>query len=192
MYRWDSEGWRTWSTGAPGRPRPAFLGILLVLVGVGLLIELVVPALSFFSLVILAVGIALAYAWLGRGILGATVPSLVLIGWGLARLGDELGVLPGDGWLALFVGIAFILAGVAGRMQLARRDWAFWVGGLLRDHRAGRCHGRGPGHVRPGCARAAGGHRLRRLSRVAQPVQLRLTTRELSASSGPRDPGPRA
>jgi hypothetical protein len=131
MYRWDSEGWRTWSTGAPGRPRPAFLGILLVLVGVGLLIELFVPALSFFSLVILAAGIALGYAWLGRGLLGATVPSLVLIGWGLARLGDELGVLPGDGWLALFVGVAFILAGVAGRMQRVRRDWAFWIGAVL-------------------------------------------------------------
>jgi hypothetical protein len=131
MYRWDSGSWRTWSTTTQGRPRPAFLGILLVLVGVGLLIELFVPALSFFSLVILAAGIALGYAWLGRRILGATVPSLVLIGWGLARLGDELGVLPGDGWLALFVGIAFILAGVAGRVQLARRDWAFWIGGIL-------------------------------------------------------------
>jgi hypothetical protein len=106
-------------------------GILLVLVGVGLLIELFVPALSFFSLVILAAGIALGYAWLGRGVLGATVPSLLLIGWGLARLGDELGLLPGDGWLALFVGIAFILAGVAGRLQQTRRDWAFWIGAVL-------------------------------------------------------------
>jgi hypothetical protein len=106
-------------------------GILLVLVGIGLLIELAFPALSFFSLVILAIGIALAYAWLVRGVLGATVPALVLTAWAIASLGGDLDVLPGDGWTALFVGLALVVAGVAGRLQLARRDWAFWVGGIL-------------------------------------------------------------
>jgi hypothetical protein len=106
-------------------------GILLVLLGIGLLIELAFPALSFFSLVILAIGIALAYAWLVRGVIGATVPALVLIGWAAASLGGDLGLLPGDGWTALFVGLALIVAGIAGRVQLARRDWAFWVGGIL-------------------------------------------------------------
>jgi hypothetical protein len=131
VYRWDSDGWRSWSAGARGRPGPIIFGILLVLVGIGLLVELFVPALSFFSLVILGVGIALAYAWLVRGALGATVPSLVLIGWAAASLGSELGVLPGDGWTALFVGLGLVLAGVAGRLQRAPRDWAFWIGGIV-------------------------------------------------------------
>jgi hypothetical protein len=106
-------------------------GILLVLVGIGLLVELLVPELSFFSLVILALGIALGFAWLVRGVIGATVPSLVLVGWAAASLGGELDILPGDGWTALFVGVALLLAGVAGRIQHAPRDWAFWVGGLV-------------------------------------------------------------
>jgi hypothetical protein len=131
MYRFDSEGWRTWSTDARGRPGPIVFGILLLLVGVGLLVEMAVPELSFFSLVILAAGLALAYAWLARGVLGATVPALVLIGWGAARLAGELGALPGDGWTALFVGLGLLAAGVAGRVQRAPRDWAFWVGGLV-------------------------------------------------------------
>ena len=131
VYRFDSRGWRTWSTQSPGRPRPIIFGILLVLIGIGLLVELFVPALSFFSLVILSAGIALAYAWLGRGVLGATVPALVLIGWAAARLGGELGVLPGDGWATLFVGLALLVAGIAGRVQHAPRDWALWVGAVV-------------------------------------------------------------
>jgi hypothetical protein len=131
VYRWDSDGWRTWSGEVRGRPGPIVFGVLLVLVGIGLLVELFIPELSFFSLVILAAGIALGYGWLYRGVIGATVPALVLVGWALASLGGDLGVLPGDGWTALFVGLALVLAGVAGRVQHVRRDWAFWVGGLL-------------------------------------------------------------
>jgi hypothetical protein len=127
----DADGWRSWSGEVRGRPGPIVFGVLLVLVGIGLLVELAVPALSFFSLLILAAGIALGYAWLVRGVLGATVPSLLLIGWAAARLGSELGVLPGDGWTALFVGAALLLAGVAGRVQHAPRDWALWVGAVV-------------------------------------------------------------
>ena len=113
-----------------------WFGALLLALGIGLLVEQLVPELSFWSLVILALGGAFAVAWLLGRVVGATVPALVLIGWGLARIGSELGYLTGDGWALLFVGIALLLAWALGRVQHARRDWALVRRGDPRAHRA--------------------------------------------------------
>lgn len=122
--------WRSWTwTSTTGRA--PLLGILLVIVGLGLVIEMLIPALSVLSLVILAVGAAFAFAWLARGIVGATIPALVLCAWALARLGMELGFLSGEGWTLLFVGLAFLAGWAVGRVQEVPRQWALWVGALL-------------------------------------------------------------
>ncbi len=122
--------WQAWTWTSSARPVPWFGGLLLIL-GVGLLIEQLVPELTFGSLLILGLGGAFAIAWLVGRINGATVPALVLLGWGLARVGGELGYLTGDGWELLFVGIGLLLAWVLGRVQNARREWALVLGAIL-------------------------------------------------------------
>jgi hypothetical protein len=131
-YRTDQSvpEWRAWTWTSTGRRTP-LLGILLVVVGIGLVLELFIPELSILSLAILAAGAAFGFAWLARGIVGATVPALVLCAWALARLGAELGLLAGEGWTLLFVGLAFLAGWGLGRVQEAPRQWALWVGGVL-------------------------------------------------------------
>jgi hypothetical protein len=133
--RWRGSGsdgpeWQAWTWTSSARPVPWFGGLLLIL-GLGLLVEQLVPELTFGSLLILGLGGAFAIAWLVGRINGATVPALVLLGWGLARVGGELGYLTGDGWSLLFVGIGLLLAWALGRIQGARRDWALVLGAIL-------------------------------------------------------------
>jgi hypothetical protein len=122
--------WQSWTWTARSRPLP-WAGAIVLALGIGLLVEQLVPELSFWSLVILALGGVFAAVWLLRRVVGATVPALVLIAWGLAGIGSELGYLPGDGWTALFVGIALLIAWAIGRFQHARRDWALVLGAIL-------------------------------------------------------------
>ena len=125
-----SATYRTWTWDSSRRSFP-WLAVLLLLLGVGLLIELLIPELSFGSLIILAAGGAFLLAWLAGRIIGATVPALVLIAWALSRMATELEVVSGDGWSTLAVGVALVLAWGLGRYQRARREWALWVGLVL-------------------------------------------------------------
>jgi hypothetical protein len=120
---------RAW-TWTSGRSFPWF-AVLLVLLGVGLLIELAVPELSFGSLLILALGGSFAAAWLVGHVTGATVTALLLIAWALSRMATEVGILSGDGWSSLFVGVAFLIGWGLARFQRARREWALWLGVIL-------------------------------------------------------------
>jgi len=120
---------RVYSWSSSGRSIPWF-AVLLVVLGVGLLVEQFTD-LGFGHVLILGFGIALGAAWLLRGIIGATVPALALTGWGLAGLGSDIGLLPGDGWTTLFIGVAFLVGWGLARYQNARRGWALWVGAIL-------------------------------------------------------------
>jgi hypothetical protein len=121
---------RVYSWSSSGRSFP-WLAILLLVLGAGLLIELLIPDLSFASLLILAAGIAFGGAWLLGRVVGATVPALVLTAWGLAGIGTDLGILRGDGWTTLAIGLAFLLGWGLGRLQGARREWALVIGAVL-------------------------------------------------------------
>lgn len=121
---------RVYSWSSSGRSFPWFAVLLLVL-GIGLLIELAIPDLSFGSLIILAAGLAFGAAWLFGKVVGATMPALVLTGWGLADVGSDLGILPGDGWGTLFIGLAFLIGWGLSRYQDTRREWALWLGAIL-------------------------------------------------------------
>ena len=121
---------RVYSWSSSGQSFPWFAVLLLVL-GVGLLIEILIPDLSFGSLLILAAGIAFGVAWLYGHIVGATMPALVLTAWGLASVGRDFEILTGDGWNTLFIGIAFLIGWGLGRFQHVRREWALWVGAIL-------------------------------------------------------------
>ena len=120
VYRWDSS-----------RGSFPWFAILLLVLGIGLLIEILIPDLSFGSLIILAAGLAFGAAWLWGGIVGATMPALVLTAWGLASVGRDFDVLTGDGWNTLFIGIAFLIGWGLGRFQRVRREYALWIGVIL-------------------------------------------------------------
>lgn len=121
---------RVYSWSSTGRSFPWFAVLLLVL-GMGLLIEIFIPDLSIGSLFILAAGIAFGVAWLwGHGV-GATMPALVLTAWGLASIGRDFEVLTGDGWNTLFIGLAFLIGWGLGRFQHVRREYALWMGAVL-------------------------------------------------------------
>ena len=120
VYRWDSS-----------RGSFPWFAILLLVLGVGLLIEILIPDLSFGSLIILAAGLAFGAAWLWGKIIGATMPALVLTAWGLASVGRDFDMLTGDGWNTLFIGIAFLIGWGLGRFQRVRREYALWIGVIL-------------------------------------------------------------
>jgi hypothetical protein len=120
VYRWSSSG----------QSFPWF-AILLLVLGVGLLIEILIPDLSFGSLLILAAGIAFGAAWLFGRVIGATMPALVLVAWGLASVGRDFDVLTGAGWNTLFIGLAFLLGWALARFQGVRREYALWIGAIL-------------------------------------------------------------
>ncbi len=120
VYRWDSS-----------RGSFPWFAVLLLVLGVGLLIEILIPDLSFGSLLILAAGLAFGAAWLWGRVVGATMPALVLTAWGLASVGRDFDVLTGDGWNTLFIGLAFLVGWGIGRFQHVRREYALWVGLVL-------------------------------------------------------------
>ena len=100
----------------------------MVVLGLGLLLELLVPGLSFAALAIFAIGVGFAAVWLLGRIVGATVPALVFVAWGLAEIATDLGYLSGDGWTSLFVGVAFLVGWALARYQRAHRTWALVLG----------------------------------------------------------------
>ena len=120
VYRWDSS-----------RGSFPWFAILLLVLGVGLLIEILIPDLSFGSLLIFAAGLAFGAAWLFGRIVGATMPALVLTAWGLASVGRDFDVLTGDGWNTLLIGLAFLIGWLLSRVQHVRREYALWVGVIL-------------------------------------------------------------
>lgn len=120
VYRWDS-----------ARGSFPWFAILLLVLGIGLLIEILIPDLSFGSLIILAGGLAFGAAWIFGRIVGATMPALVLTAWGLASVGRDFEILTGDGWNTLFIGIAFLIGWLVARWQRVRREYALWIGVIL-------------------------------------------------------------
>lgn len=120
--------WQSWTWTTSGRGGCSWLGILLVILGVALLVQQLLPGVTFTSLLLAALAVAFGAAWLLGGWVGATLPTLALGAWSASRIATELGYLAGDGWTPLFVGAALIAAWVIGSLQRVRRAWALWVG----------------------------------------------------------------
>lgn len=122
--------WAAWGWAGGGRPF-SWLGVFLILIGAALLVQQIQPAIGLTSLLVLAMGLAFGAAWLIGGAGWALVPGAVLLALAAARLGGELGYVTGDGWSALFVGIALLAVWVIGMVRGSRRGWTLWVGAIL-------------------------------------------------------------
>ena len=121
--------WWSWDSRRRGFP---LLGVLLVLIGVGLLVQVVFPAVSVGTLILLALGLALLAAWaFGRSWV-AMVPGFLVLALGVGELLEDLAVfrpagqdVPGLASTALAIGflVIFAVARASGR----RWTWPLWA-----------------------------------------------------------------
>jgi hypothetical protein len=116
----DTADWSGWTWERRGTNFP-WLGVLLILVGVALLLQFLVPTLSASTLVLLAVGLAFLAGWIFGRSWFAMVAGVLAFALGVAELIEDLALLglpsedvPGLWAAALAVGFLVIwLIGVA-------------------------------------------------------------------------------
>lgn len=112
-----------------------WIGLLLVVVGAGLLIEYFVPAISATTLILAA--IATAFLVFGRSLV-ALVLGLLIGALAVARLIEELHIYTGPGTTALAVAAAFLLIWLAANARPGtssrgrpRWTWALWAAAIF-------------------------------------------------------------
>ena len=125
---WAQPAWTT----SRGRSFP-WLGILLVLVGVGLLIQAAVPpnTVSTGTVLLLAIGVALVAGWVFGGSWFAAVPGLLLIALGAAGLVRELHIYDGPGLTALSLAAAFLIIWVISLWRDRQSRWPLVAAAIL-------------------------------------------------------------
>jgi len=126
----EAPEWRAWTWASRGRGFP-WLGVLLVLVGIGLLIQQIFPGVSVGSLVLLAIGLAFLAGWLFGGSWFSMIPGILLVALALGRLVNELGIYTGPGTTAIALAVGFLLVWLLGQMRQQRHTWALWGAGIF-------------------------------------------------------------
>jgi hypothetical protein len=117
--------WSGWNMAQRGWNVP-WLGILLVLVGVGLLIQYFVPGVSAGTLVLTAIAFAFLAAWLLGRSRWAVVPGLLILALAAAGLARELNVYDGPGLTAIALTVAFALIWLLDYARGVRSTWPLW------------------------------------------------------------------
>ena len=120
-----SSDWTGWNPTQRGWNFP-WLGLLLVLVGVGLLVQYLVPNVTAGSLVLLALALVFLAAWVVRRSRFAVVPGLLLLGLAAAGLVRERNGYNGPGLTALALAVAFLLIWVLDYARGVRSTWPLW------------------------------------------------------------------
>ena len=125
---WAQPAWTT----SRGRSFP-WLGILLVLVGVGLLIQAAVPTntVTTGTVLLLAIGIALVAGWLFGGSWFAAIPGLLLMALGAAGLTRELRIYDGPGLTALSLAVAFLIIWIISLWRDRHSRWPLVAAAIL-------------------------------------------------------------
>jgi hypothetical protein len=98
------------------------------MVGAGLLIEYFVPSISFATLVLAAIDVALFATVIMGGIRFALVPALLIGALVVARLLEELHIYSGPETTAFALAVAFALIWLTGEVREPRRrsNWPLW------------------------------------------------------------------
>jgi hypothetical protein len=119
--------WQAWSWAYRGRSFP-WLGVLLVMVGAGLLIEYFIPSITAGTLILGALSAAFLAGFIVGGSYFAAIPGLLIGALVVARLLDELNIYNGPGVTALAVAVAFLLIWLIGATRAGRRrsNWPLW------------------------------------------------------------------
>ena len=117
--------WAAWSWGRRGWNFP-WLGVLLVLVGAGLLIQYFVPNVSVGTLVLTAIALSFLAAWLFGRSRWALIPGLIILALAVAGLSRELNIYAGPGLTAFALAAAFLLIWVLDYARGVRSTWPLW------------------------------------------------------------------
>lgn len=117
--------WAGWWMARRGWNFP-WLGVLLVLVGVGLLIQYFVPTVTSGTLVLAAIGLAFLAAWALGGSRWAVVPGALLLALATSGFVRELGIYNGPGVTALALAAAFGLIWLIDYSRGVRSTWPLW------------------------------------------------------------------
>lgn len=114
-----------WSMNRRGWNFP-WLGLLLVLVGAGLLIQYFVPGVTAGTLVLAALAVVFLAAWLFNRSRWAVVPGLLLLALAAAGFMRELNVYAGPGLTAFALAVAFLLIWILDYTRGVRSTWPLW------------------------------------------------------------------
>jgi hypothetical protein len=126
----DGPRWMGWAWDSRGHSFP-WLGVLLVMVGAGLLIQYFVPALSATTLILGGIALAFLAGWLiGRSYV-AVIPGLLIGALVVARVVDELKIYTGPGTTSLAVAVAFLLIWVIGASRRRASTWPLYGAGIF-------------------------------------------------------------
>lgn len=122
--------WMAWKWARGGRGFP-WLGVLLVLLGVGLLAQYVFPALTLGTLVLLAIGLAFIAGWVIGGSWFSMIPGVLIGALGVAELIEDLALLgpAGDdvpGLASSALAIGFLVIWLIGYLRGRRSTWPLW------------------------------------------------------------------
>lgn len=128
--RREEPEWMAWKWASRGRSFP-WLGVLLVLIGIGLLVQFFVPEVRISTLVLAAIGGAFLAGWIFGGSRFSMIPGVLFVALSLALLIEDLGLLlapresvPGLVSLSLALGFLFIWF-IAYRAE-RRWGWPLW------------------------------------------------------------------
>ncbi len=121
-----------WFGEADERPGLPWIGIFLVIFGGLLLLEQVAPELrAAGSLVVLAFGLAFLVSWIANRRTSALYVGAVVTALSLTAALTDLGVISGEGWGTLFLGIAFVGIAAVRAAGGGGLGWQAIFGGLL-------------------------------------------------------------
>ena len=118
----------TWTWERRGSNIP-WLGILLILIGVALLLQFLVPTLSASTLVLLAVGLAFLAGWIFGRSWFAMVAGVLAFSLGVAELLEDLAVFGGlpkadvPGLWAAALAVGFLVIWLIGLTSNRRSTW---------------------------------------------------------------------
>lgn len=133
--RAEEPEWVAWKWARGGRGFP-WLGVLLVLLGLGLLVQFVFPIISIGTLLLLAIGVAFLAGWLLGGSWLSMVPGVLITALGLAELVEDLALLgpPGEdvaGLASSALALGFLLIWLLGYLRGRRSTWPLWGAALF-------------------------------------------------------------
>ncbi|CAN5822889.1 hypothetical protein BH24CHL6_BH24CHL6_11980 [soil metagenome] len=128
--RAEEPEWMAWKWASRGRGFP-WLGVLLVLIGIGLLVQYLVPDVRVSTLVLLAVGGAFLASWLFGGSRFSMVPGVLFVSISLAMLVEDLGIIfgpgvPVPGAVSLGLAAGFLVIWLIGQRWQRRWTWPLW------------------------------------------------------------------
>ena len=133
--RAEEPEWMAWKWANRGRGFP-WLGVLLVLIGLALLVQYFVAAVSAGTLVLLAIGIAFLAGWLIGGSRFSMIPGVLVTALGVAELIEDLALLgpAGDdvpGLASTSLALGFLFIWLVGYVRGRRSSWPLWGAALF-------------------------------------------------------------